>query len=130
MLPGAQILREGQQLFAGTFKAIQDEARALRVGDLVNKSSGLTAREKSFVFNYMREGDIPEHLRIHGNQDTNLRIYEPIPEFQRNVIMLVESFFLYSFKPRTDNILAGGYKFSASFAQKVTGENQWDDADY
>ena len=46
MLQGAKILREGQQLLAGTFQAIHDETRALRVGDLTNKSSGLTDREK------------------------------------------------------------------------------------
>ena len=89
-------------MLAGTFQAIQDETRALRVSDLTNKSSGLTERDKAFIFNYMREGDIPEHLRIKANQNSNLKIYEPIEEFTKNVIMLIESFFLYSFKPRTD----------------------------
>ena len=66
----------------------------------------------------MREGDIPEHLRIQGNANNNLKIYEPIEEFQKNVIMLIESFYLYSFKPRTDQILQTGtsYGFSENFA--------------
>ena len=102
MLPGVDILKGGQMLLAGTLQAIQDETRALRVGDLCNKYTGLTERDKMFIYNYIREGDIPEHLRVRSSNQQNLKIYEPVEEYQKNVIMLIESFFLYQFKPNTD----------------------------
>ena len=55
-----------------------------------------------FIYNYIREGDIPEHLRVRSSNQQNLKIYEPVEEYQKNVIMLIESFFLYQFKPNTD----------------------------
>lgn len=131
MIPGVDILKGGQKLLAGTLQAIQDETRALRVGTLCNKQAGLTEREKSFIYNYIREGNLPEHLRIQSSKQQNLKIYEPIEDYQKNVIMLIESIFLYQFKPGMDYMNNGSNTRSSLSPQKnAKGQSQWDDEDY
>lgn len=41
-----------------TVRALGDETRSLTVDAVTNKSHNLTDREKNFLFNYLREGDI------------------------------------------------------------------------
>ena len=82
-------------------QAIGDETRALTVEYVTKKNRGLlSAREKNFLFNYLREGDIDENLRIVANNpNQNLRINEPIDSYKTNVYVIVESFFTYGFIP-------------------------------
>ena len=51
----------------GTLQAIENENKRLIVDDVLKKTRGITEREKKFLFNYLREGDIPENLRIVSN---------------------------------------------------------------
>ena len=80
------------------------EAKAITIEDLSSKQGRLTEREKEFIFNYFKEGDLQDHLRINGsvNSNSNIRIYEPIEEYKKNVVLLVELLFNYQFKPIVD----------------------------
>ena len=83
-----------------TVRALGDETRSLTVDAVTNKSHNLTDREKNFLFNYLREGDIEQHLRVVANDPSrNLRINEPVDAYKMNVCVIVESFFTYGFKP-------------------------------
>ena len=45
------------------FKALGDEMRALNVIEIVQKTRGVSDREKNFLFNYLKEGDLPVEKR-------------------------------------------------------------------
>ena len=89
----------------GTLQALTDESKAITVHDITENCVELTDRQKEFIFNYMKEGDIPDHLRLDGSSKKNssLRIYEPIEDYKMNVIVLLELIFNYQFKPFVDN---------------------------
>ena len=82
-------------------RALNDETRALTVDSVTKKQHGISEREKNFLFNYIREGDIPENMRIVAkNPQFNLRINEPADSvYQTNIYVIVESFLTYGFKP-------------------------------
>lgn len=48
---------------ATTYQKLQDETKLLIVEQIATKASNLSDRERAFVFNYIREGDLPENLR-------------------------------------------------------------------
>ena len=39
----------------------------LTVEAVTKKTRGVTAREKKFLYNYLREGDLPENMRVVSN---------------------------------------------------------------
>ena len=78
--------------FRDTMQAISDETKCISVEELSVKTGKLSTREKEFIFNYVREGDLPDHLRINGGsqKNTGFRINEPIEHYKRNVFLLIE----------------------------------------
>ena len=83
-----------------TVRALGNETKALTVESVTKQCRNLIAREKNFLFNYLKEGDIEEHLRIIANDPQhNIKINEPIDSYKTNVYVIVESFFTYGFKP-------------------------------
>ena len=72
----------------------------MTVDTVTKKNRGLSAREKSFLFNYLREGNIDENLRVVANNpNQNLKINEALDSYKTNVYVIVESFFTYGFIP-------------------------------
>ena len=89
------------QFMTDTLRALGDETRALIVENIVDKRQKISDREKRYIFNYLREGNIPENIRRVANDPAaNLRINEPIESYAPNVAMIVESFFTYGFIPQ------------------------------
>ena len=88
------------QYVTDTFRALGDETRALTVDGVTKKQRGVSDREKNFIFNYLREGDIPPAMRIVANDPAqNLHFKEPESTYKTNVFVIVESFFTYGFIP-------------------------------
>ena len=80
--------------------ALGNETRALIVEDVCKKLHSLSDREKHFLFNYLKEGDMNERDRVMANNPTlNLKINESIESYKTNVYLIVESFFNYGFIP-------------------------------
>jgi len=87
-------------LLTKTIRSIQDETCALYVKSIIDKKHDISEREKLFLFNYLREGNIPDSMRIvANNKDMNLRILEKVEDYKTNVFVIVESFFTYGFIP-------------------------------
>ena len=83
-----------------TLRALGNETRALTVDEVISKRRNVSIREKNFLLNYLREGNIPENIRrVSNDPDANLRINEPLESYQTNVFIIVESFFNYGFIP-------------------------------
>ena len=80
--------------------ALGNETRALIVEDVCKKLHSLSDREKNFLFNYLKEGDMNERDRVTANNTAlNLKINENIASYKTNVYLIVESFFNYGFIP-------------------------------
>ena len=80
--------------------ALGNETRALIVEDVCKKLHSLSDREKNFLFNYLKEGDMNEKDRVMANNTAlNLKINENIASYKTNVYLIVESFFNYGFIP-------------------------------
>ena len=80
--------------------ALGNETRALIVEDVCKKLHSLSDREKNFLFNYLKEGDMNERDRVMANNTAlNLKINENIASYKTNVYLIVESFFNYGFIP-------------------------------
>ena len=55
--------------------AVGDETRALTVENILHKPLGITDREKNFLFNYIKEGDLPDKQRVVSNDPSmNIKI--------------------------------------------------------
>ena len=88
------------QFMTDTLRALGDETRFLTVEGITEKLYNISEREKKYLFNYLREGNIPENIRqVSNDPAANLRINEPIESYQTSVFIIVESFFTYSFIP-------------------------------
>ena len=85
---------------ADTFNLVVSETRALTVEEVAKKSHKVSRRERNFLFNYIKEGDIPEHMRSVANDpEQNLKIHDPIEEYKTNVFVIIEAFFKHGFIP-------------------------------
>ena len=49
-----------------TINAMTEESRVVNVKSITDKVQSMTDRERAFVFNYIREGDLPDHLKVNG----------------------------------------------------------------
>ena len=88
------------QSFLDGVAALGNETRALIVEDVCKKLHSLSDREKHFLFNYLKEGDMNERDRVTANNTAlNLKINENIASYKTNVYLIVESFFNYGFIP-------------------------------
>ena len=88
------------QSFLDGVAALGNETRALIVEDVCKKLHSLSDREKHFLFNYLKEGDMQERDRVTANNTAlNLKINENIASYKTNVYLIVESFFNYGFIP-------------------------------
>ena len=78
-----------------------DKTRPIQtIENLCNKLKDLTEMEKNFIFNYIKEGDIPENTRnVATGKDSELRIVEPLSSYKQNVYLIIESFLTYGFIP-------------------------------
>ena len=57
-------------------------------------------REKKFVFNYLKEGDLSEYMRqVSKDPNENIKIIESVEVYIPNVMLIVESFLNYGFLP-------------------------------
>ena len=92
---------------------IEDETKVLKVKDIVNKNKGLTAREKEFIFFYVRNGDKPKEKAKHNPHE--IVIHETAEEYKMNILMILDSFFQYRYLPRMNQILNSDSSFSESF---------------
>ena len=73
---------------------------AQTIENLSSKLKDLTETDKNFIFNYIKEGDIPENSRqVANGRDSELRIAEPISSYKQNVYLIIESFLTYGFIP-------------------------------
>ena len=69
-------------LLQGAFQAIDDETKALKVKDVLEKTRNVSAREKKFLFTYLREGNLPESQRTVSNDpNQNIKITEGCEEY-------------------------------------------------
>lgn len=88
------------EFMAETLRALGDETRALTVEGITEKSHKISVREKNYLFNFLREGNIPENIRrVSNDPAANLRINEPLEAYPTSVFLIVESFFTYGFIP-------------------------------
>lgn len=72
----------------------------LTVEAVTKKTRGVTAREKKFLFNYLREGDMPENMRVVSNdKNENVKITEGTDNYISNVMLIVEFFINCGFLP-------------------------------
>ena len=70
------------------------------IENLSSKLKDLSETEKNFIFNYIKEGDIPENSRqVANGKDSELRIVEPLSSYKQNVYLILESFLTYGFIP-------------------------------
>ena len=81
-------------------QAIQDETKILTVEKVTKSTRGVTAREKKFLFNYLREGDVPENMRtVSNDKNENVKITEGPEDYISNVMLIVEFFLNCGFIP-------------------------------
>ena len=80
---------------------LNDEICALSVENIVKKHRDVSDREKNFLFNYIREGNLPASERLVSNDATqNIKItMESLSDYKANVISIVDSLFAYGFIP-------------------------------
>ena len=78
-----------------------DKTRPIQtIENLSNKLKDLTETEKDFIFNYIKEGNIPENSReVATGRDAELRIVEPLSSYKQNVYLIIECFLTYGFIP-------------------------------
>ena len=98
MLPGTGSL----QLIKGLGTAIFEEIKILKVLDVCEKKNNLTRREKDFLFNYIRQGDLPIEMR---KQDQDLRSVEKVEDYNNFVVVVLDSIFHYQYLPRIHETL-------------------------
>ena len=123
-----------------TLRALGDETRFLTVEGITEKTRNISDREKKYLFNYLREGDIPENFRqVSNDPAANLRINEPIESYQTCVFIIVESFFTYSFIPallesqaakeaRASGYFIEAFKESLSSTNSVSADEDYQEA--
>ena len=88
------------QYVAATFTGLSDEISGMEVDSIVKKTQKITDREKSFLFNYLLEGNLePNKRKVANDKNQNLFIREDVRSYKTNVFVIVESFFNYGFIP-------------------------------
>jgi hypothetical protein len=109
------------QTFQGLGTAMFEEIKILRVLEVCKKMNGLTKREKDFLFNYVRQGDLPVEQR---RQDQDLRSVERVEDYNNFVVAVLDSIFHYQYLPRLHQALNSESSVD-NFQSRMSQQNEW-----